>query len=188
MCYNKTKEVRKIKNNFILLVGGSGSGKTEISKELYKRYGLSSIESYTTREPRFKNETGHIFIDDYEADEILDNEEIVGYTEFNGNRYFATAYQVEENEIYIIDKWGVEYFDEHYTGKKNIIVVYLDVDDQTRFERMMASRGTYEAAQRIKYDQEAFKGMKYLADYIVENYDLNNAVEEIYNIWKGNIF
>lgn len=172
-------------NNFILLVGGSGSGKTKICDELYKRYGLSSVESYTTREPRFPNEKGHIFIDDYEADNLLNNEEIIGYTDFNNHRYFATSKQVEENDIYVIDKWGVEYFDEHYTGNKNIIVIYVNVDDSTRLGRMASTRGMAEAMQRIKYDEEAFKNVEHMADYVVENYDLDIAVQEIYKIWKG---
>lgn len=171
--------------NFILLVGGSGSGKTKICEELYKKYGLSSVESFTTREPRYPDEKGHIFIDDYEADCLLNEEEIIGYTDFNEHRYFATSKQVEENDIYVIDKWGVEYFDEHYTGNKNIIVVYVDVDDATRLERMASTRGMYDAIQRIKYDTEAFKNVEYMADYVVENYDLNTAVQTIYKIWKG---
>ncbi|MBQ0142835.1 MAG: AAA family ATPase [Prevotellaceae bacterium] len=166
------------------MVGASGSGKTTICKELYRKYGLNSIESYTTRSPRYENEEGHIFIEDYEADEILQTEEIVGYTEFNNNKYFATALQVQENQIYVIDVDGVEYFDEHYTGLKNVIMVYVDVDEETRYKRMVCSRGEQSAKERIEYDAIVFKNAPYMADYIVENYDIDEAVECVYQIWK----
>lgn len=171
-------------NNFILLMGKSGSGKTTIANELYNRYGLSSIESYTTRPPRYKGEKGHTFISDEEFDEL---EDMVAYTDFNGYRYCATSEQVEDNQIYIIDPAGVEYFDEHYVGNKDVIVVYLDVDDQTCFERMVADRGEKEASERLLNDALAFDNARAMADYIIDNDNLNDTIKELYNIWKGRI-
>ncbi|MBQ0089751.1 MAG: AAA family ATPase [Prevotellaceae bacterium] len=168
-------------NNFILLMGKSGSGKTTIANELYNRYGLSSIESYTTRPPRYKGESGHTFISDEEFDEL---EDMVAYTDFNGYRYCATSEQVEDNHIYIIDPAGVEYFDEHYVGNKRVIVIYLDVDDQTCFERMIQDRGMGEASERIIHDAKAFKDADKIADVCIENYDINATVEKIIHIWR----
>ena len=48
--------------NILLIEGESGSGKTTIADILSKKYGLSSIQSYTTRKPRYLGETGHTFI------------------------------------------------------------------------------------------------------------------------------
>lgn len=168
-------------NNFILLMGKSGSGKTTVANELYNRYGLSSIESYTTRPPRYEGEKGHTFVNDYEFDEL---EDMVAYTEFNGYRYCATSEQVEENHIYVIDPAGVEYFDEHYIGDKKVIVVYLDVDDDVCFERMVADRGVEAAKERIENDKVAFKCAASMADVCIENTDLDATVEQIRNIWR----
>lgn len=169
-------------NNFILLVGKSGSGKTTVANELYRRYGLSQVDSYTTRQPRVKNEVGHIFIDDEQFDIIMDD--FVAYTEFDGNRYGATSCQVEDNQIYVIDIDGVNYFTESYCGNKKSIVVYLDVPENICFDRICKRNSVHEANKRLENDRIAFKDAKQMSDYIVENISLDNCVKEIYNIWK----
>ena len=185
LCYNRVipnrKEVSNLEN-IILLVGRSGSGKSAICKELYERYGLSSVESYTTRPPRYHNEKGHVFISDEEFDEL---EDIIAYTEFNGYRYCATEEQIMENDIYIIDPAGIDFFDENYHGDKKPIVVYLDVDEDTCFDRMAKSRGIKEATERIINDAEAFKNADKMADVCIENYDIDTTVEQIRKIWRN---
>ena len=92
-------------NRILLLIGASGSGKSTVARYLCEQYGLRQIDSYTTRPPRYRGESGHIFITDEEFDQLQD---FVGYTLYNGHRYGATAQQVEENDIYVIDPAGVE--------------------------------------------------------------------------------
>ena len=41
-------------NCIFLIVGCSGSGKTTITEQLEQKYGLKSIQSYTTRKPRYE--------------------------------------------------------------------------------------------------------------------------------------
>ena len=66
-------------NNIFLIVGCSGSGKTTITEQLEMKYGLKSIQSYTTRPPRYDGEIGHTFISTEEFDKLVD---ICAYTEF----------------------------------------------------------------------------------------------------------
>ena len=80
--------------NIYLLVGESGNGKTSVSEHLERQYGLTSIQSYTTRPKRSENENGHIFITDSEFDNLKD---LVAYTEFNNYRYGTTTDQVEQH-------------------------------------------------------------------------------------------
>lgn len=40
----------------LCVLGASGSGKSTLCAELEKRFGLKSIPSYTTRQPRFEGE------------------------------------------------------------------------------------------------------------------------------------
>lgn len=168
-------------DNFILLIGESGSGKTSVANELYNKYGLSQVISYTTREKRTSNEDCHIFISDDEFDEL---EDLVAYTEYNGNRYGATAQQVEENYVYVIDPDGVDFFMEAYHGNKIPIVVYISVPEETRCCRLISRDGMYSAMERIKYDRKAFANAEIMADVIVENENLSDCVDEIYRIWK----
>ena len=97
--------------NIYLIVGCSGSGKTTITEQLEQKYGLKSIQSYTTRKPRYDGESGHTFVSDEEFDKLTD---MVAYTEFAGNRYCAIAEQVENNDLYIIDPKGVDFFMKSY--------------------------------------------------------------------------
>lgn len=86
-----------------LIVGRSGSGKDTLAKELEK-HGLTQLTSYTTREPRTKNDNSHIFITKEEASTITDR---AAETVINGHEYFTTFDQVEDSDIYIIDPIGV---------------------------------------------------------------------------------
>ena len=121
-------------NCIFLIVGCSGSGKTTITEQLEQKYGLKSIQSYTTRKPRYEGETGHIFISDEEFDKITD---MVAYTEFAGNRYCATAEQVENNDLYIIDPKGVDFFMKAYKGSKTPKIIFISSNLTTRYERMV---------------------------------------------------
>ncbi len=172
-------------NTIYLILGRSGCGKTTITELLEQKYGLKSIQSYTTRPKRSENETGHIFISDEEFNKLTD---MVAYTEFGNppKRYCATAEQVENHDLYIIDPKGIEYFKEHYKGNKSIKVIYINVSVSVARERMR-ERGTStkQAFNRISNDIVAFydyvHGIK-TADYTFNNNDitLEEATEKIY--------
>jgi guanylate kinase len=160
-------------------VGESGSGKTTIVEELQKQYNLKTIQSYTTREKRSQNETGHIFVTDEEFDKLKD---ICGFTNFNGSRYCATSEQVDSADLYVIDVWGVDYFKEHYKGNKIPRVVYISTTPQMRESRML-KRGDkkQQVLQRLEHDKIAFQGVEKLADLIVVNDNLDKSIK---TIWK----
>ena len=126
-------------NCIFLIVGCSGSGKTTITEQLEQKYGLKSIQSYTTRQPRYDGETGHIFISDEEFDKLTD---MVAYTEFAGNRYCATAEQVENNDLYIIDPKGIDFFMQSYKGSKTPKIIFISSNLTTRYERMVGRAET----------------------------------------------
>ena len=126
-------------NCIFLIVGCSGSGKTTITEQLEQKYGLKSIQSYTTRKPRYDGETGHIFISDEEFDKLTD---MVAYTEFDSKRYCATAEQVENNDLYIIDPKGVDFFMKAYKGSKTPKIIFISSNLTTRYERMVGRAET----------------------------------------------
>ena len=175
-----------------LIVGCSGSGKTTITEQLEQQYGLKSIQSYTTRQPRYDGETGHTFVSDEEFDKLTD---MVAYTEFDSKRYCATAEQVENNDLYVIDPKGIDFFMKSYKGNKIPKVIFISSDLTTRYERMVrraeVKGSTYiEAVDialgRIKNDVNEFYDYihnRASIDYIVnnnQNDNLNNVVNKIY--------
>lgn len=148
--------------HIFLIVGCSGSGKTAITEKLEELYHLKSIQSYTTRPPRYDGETGHTFISNEEFNELTD---MVAYTEFAGNRYCATSEQVENNDLYVIDPNGIDYFVKSYKGKKIPKIIFIDSDLNVRYDRMIkraAEKGdTFltavdKALSRIKTDVVEF--------------------------------
>ena len=166
-------------NCIFLIVGCSGSGKTTITEQLEQKYGLKSIQSYTTRKPRYDGETGHIFISDEEFDKLTD---MVAYTEFAGNRYCATAEQVENNDLYIIDPKGIDFFMKSYKGSKTPKVIFISSNLTTRYERMIGRAET-----KGKSHQEAIESsLARIANDAGEFYDYIQGQAWIDYVCKNN--
>lgn len=178
--------------NIYLIVGASGSGKTAITEKLEELYHLKSIQSYTTRPPRYDGETGHIFVSNEEFDELTD---MVAYTEFAGNRYCATAEQVESNDLYVIDPNGINFFMRSYKGKKIPKIIYIDSDLNVRYERMVKRaeekgdtflNAVDKALSRIKTDVVEFYDYthnKAHVDFTVSNNQNNNLIQVVDRIY-----
>ena len=157
-----------------LIVGKSGSGKTTLVEAL-KKYGYTSIESYTTRPKRYKNETGHTFITEEEFDQLTD---ICAYVKYNGYRYCATSEQVNNSTLYVIDPDGIEYFKKHYTGSKKICVIYIDCPWHTRLYRMLKRGDSLkQAIKRILLDSKVFADCDSKVDFMIRNKNKTKAVD-----------
>ena len=183
--------------NIYLIIAPSGAGKTAITNILEENYGLKSIQSYTTRPPRYEGETGHTFITNEEFDKLTD---ILAYTEFCGNRYCATAEQVNENDLYVIDPKGVEYLKSHYSGTKTVKVIFINSEVSARYERMVAraksggashEEAVDSALKRISNDAHEFYDYIHhnvTVDYAVsngENANINTVAKIIYEYIQG---
>ena len=165
---------------FALIVAPSGAGKTSVCG-LLESGGLTSVPSYTTRKPRFPGERGHIFVDDFETWKAQNPDEtLVGYTMFDGNHYWATASQVEENDLYVIDPAGVTFFQRFYHGDKAVLVFYIDVPLLQRFKRILKRGDSFwSALKRIVGDIYRFRDMKKKADVVVRNDTMWKCRDEI---------
>lgn len=102
------------------------------------------------------------------------------YTFFNGNYYCATNKQVNESDLYIIDKKGIEYFKEHHIGKP-YKVIYIDVPENICQLRMIKRGDGIEAAhKRVENDRIEFQGIEAMADFVVKNDYFNSCVCDIW--------
>lgn len=117
-----------------LFVGKSASGKTTIANLLEEKYCFNQVQSYTTRQPRYDGETGHIFLTE---DEFNDLEDIVSYTFYNGNQYGTTASLLDQNDIFVVDVPGVESLLQKYNTNRPICIIYFDTTVATRIRRMV---------------------------------------------------
>jgi len=171
-------------DKIICLVGESGSGKTTLCKELEKQ-GYNIIKSYTTRKQRSKDEYGHIFINtvptkaisDGEGDfnRIIDKKDMIAYTFYNNQHYWATKkqYQGKGVSIYVIDPDGVKYLREKVTDTK-ILTIYIKCDKEIRLLRMLKEREPKSVKDRLIHDKEAFRIIQ--CDYCVDG---NKKVDEV---------
>lgn len=178
--------------HIFLIVGCSGSGKTAITEKLEELYHLKSIQSYTTRPPRYDGETGHTFVSNEEFDEFTD---MVAYTEFAGYRYCATTEQVENNDLYVIDPNGIDYFMKSYKGKKTPKIIYIDSNLNVRYDRMVKRAeekgdtfltAVDKALSRIKTDVIEFYDYTHNnahVDFTVSNNQNNNLIQVVDRIY-----
>ncbi len=117
-----------------LFVGKSASGKTTIAN-LLESCGYTQVYSYTTRQQRFENEPGHVFITEHEYDQL---ENIVASTIYNGNRYCTTLEQIQDADIYVVDPPGVQTLLNNYDKvNRDIHIVYFAARTHTRIKRMI---------------------------------------------------
>ena len=143
------------KRPLILLAGKSGSGKNYWADRLQ----LNPVVSYTTRPMRTGETDGveHHFVSE-EFYKAFDKRNIIAYTFFNGNHYWATIDEAETKDVYIIDFAGIEYMLKHpLINRDKIIVVYIDLS-KGRCVSNMLKRGDdlNKAMERAEHDDEAF--------------------------------
>ena len=166
-------------NNIYLIVGASGAGKTLLTETLEQEYGYKSIQSYTTRKPRYDGEKGHTFVTNEEFDKLTD---MVAYTEFCGHRYCATSQQVDENDLYVIDPKGIEFFKNNYNGNKGIKIIYIESSTSTRYERM-CKRHQKNGDSRLKASEKALERIE---NDVVEFYGFIHHIVKVDLTVKNN--
>lgn len=163
--------------NIYLVCGKSGSGKTTIVEKLEQNYGYAVLKSHTTRKPRYPNDTDHIYSDISDYMVAKENDDIIASTVFDHNYYWATIEQLNNCDLYVIDKAGIESLYKKYNGNRQLIVIYIDVDNDECITRMK-KRGDKDTVvwERVKHDEEAFKDIEKLSDFIIDGNKDKNVV------------
>ena len=146
------------------LVGPSGCGKTTIA-EMLEAEGYHSVQSYTTREPRYEGEEGHIFVSKDEFDKL----DLITKTTFSGASYGVTRNLIEENDLFVVDPAGLRYLKEHYDGPKKIVAIAFSCPASVCKERILKRGDTKkEACTRLRHDKKAFKNFLKDCDYEID--------------------
>lgn len=123
------------KKRIICIIGPSGSGKTTLTKVASEHLNIPTICSYTTRPMRDGEVDGvdHLFITQDEMCTLIDQEDILAYTNFGGYDYCAVGKQISDCAFYVIDEAGVNYL----LSKPgyDVFTVFIQADDETLKER-----------------------------------------------------
>lgn len=177
--------MKKLKNTYLIL-GRSGSGKDSLVDALCEKYGCVKLKSYTTRPPRQWEKDTHIFVNEDEFDNVMnDHNDVCAYTYFNGHHYCATADQVKNSDFYIIDPAGLDGLKEYlnqYNEKLNIIAIGIEVPAEQAIKNMI-DRGDQQSSilQRVQNDFETFARLKDKVDKVFYNEDFDVCVEEVWS-------
>lgn len=173
----------------IALIGESGCGKSTVAAVLERRDGIEAVQSCTDRPRRSPDESGHIFLSADEYDRIPDDQK-VAETTFDGHRYCATAAQIDECGVYIIDPGGYRELLKRYRGAKEIIPIYISTTSNVRYWRMRR-RGDSDAAarERLHHDIDAFLDAPNIEGvHVVDGNgtigDTVREIEKIANVWR----
>ena len=94
----------------------------------------------------------------------------------------ATAEQVENNDLYIIDPKGVDFFMKSYKGSKTPKVIFISSDMTTRYERMK-SRAEENGSE---YMDAVKSSLERITNDVVEFYDYIHGQTQIDYTCKNN--
>ena len=94
----------------------------------------------------------------------------------------ATAEQVENNDLYIIDPKGVDFFMESYKGSKTPKVIFISSDMTTRYERMK-SRAEENGSE---YMDAVKSSLERITNDVVDFYDYIHDQTQIDYTFKNN--
>jgi guanylate kinase len=142
----------------IILVGKAASGKDNLRKRFESR-GFKYAVSYTTRPPRegeIHNED-YIFITDELAQKMIYEGNFYEYVEFNGWIYGTTKSQFWGDDLFIMTPKGISHITPE--DRKKCFIIYLDIDIQVRYDRLLKRDMPGDSAQRrIEADELDFTG------------------------------
>ena len=140
----------------IILCGHAGSGKDFARKKLESR-GYSYAVSYTTRPPRDTEADGvdYIFLSEDEFKKMIDNNEFYEFVNFNGWYYGTTVDQFYTDDVFIMTPHGISKIKE--VDRKISFIMYFDIDQDIRKERLMLRNDADKVDRRIAADEEDFK-------------------------------
>jgi len=148
----------------LIFVGKAASGKDH-ARKVVEAAGAKYAVSYTTRPPREGevDAKDYFFLDPAEFEHMINKDEMYEYVEFNGWYYGTTDKQMTECNSFIMTPLGLS----HLTpdDRKESLVVYFNIDEKIRRERMEIRQGNADSVERrIVADEEDFS--------LYANYDL----------------
>lgn len=184
-----------MKNEIVILVGPSATGKDTIAKLLEKNYEYNFVISTTTR-PIRKGESEknpYYFITKDEFLNKVKNDEMIEYREYhtmvNGVSdiwYYGVEKKEIENKKYVavLDIIGLKAFKQVFGDR--VISFFLNTDDDIRKQRCI-DRGDFDQSEwerRLADDKRVFapEVIKEYVDYIISDIDKTIIVNKIKNI------
>lgn len=141
----------------IVIVGRAASGKDFLKKRFVDK-GFTTSISYTTRPPRSTEKDGvdyhFVSVETFQALEKAN--QFLETDCFNGWYYGTNILDFKNGHIFIMTPRGVNKIPEKY--RKTSMVIYLDIDESVRKERLMLRSDADSVDRRLEADRKDFEG------------------------------
>lgn len=172
----------------LILMGPSASGKTEVAKILFKKYGLKKVITTTTRSMRVHeiNDVDYHFVSKDTFLKMIEENQFLEYTCYNNNFYGTTKDEVGDDKCVILEPHGARKLK---SINSNFFVIYFYCTPEIRKKRMLVRGDSIENINaRIKIDDEAFSDDKVsFADIKLESETISveELSDEVYQIYQN---
>ena len=140
----------------VIIVGKGASGKDFLKKKLSVKGRLSV--SHTTRPPRPNEREGvdYYYVSPEKFKDMVEHGEFLEWNEFGDNKwcYGTSLAEYERSSIFIMTPSGVDSLSKR--DRDSAIVIYLDIDEETRLKRLIERRDVDDPRRRMRTDDEDF--------------------------------
>lgn len=140
----------------LVLVGKAAAGKDHLRKRLIER-GFKFGVYCTTRPPRVGEQNGkdYYFLSEQDFLDLVNLGDMVEYQQFNGWFYGLTRDEFQDSDVIILNREAVDMLPEDI--RKECMVMFLDIDINTRLERMQERKDTADSLERrIMADEQQY--------------------------------
>lgn len=155
----------------IVLVGPSGSGKSELAKSLFRYKNMSKVITATTRKARIGevNLEDYYFLSEKKFDECVKENKFIETTSYNGYRYGTPIKELRLDKVLIIGPEGLKKLIEKAPSDltSSICVFYIKSKKDFREKRLLNRGFTLEEANRNIIED----------NYIFKNIDVNFVID-----------
>jgi guanylate kinase len=153
-------------SKFIIISKGGG-GKTHLCNKMIKKGLIFGIQ-FTSRPKRDYEIDGehYNFVSKEDFEYLIKNGYFIEYNKFN-NWYYGTSYDTFYNcDLFIMSPLSLKEID-----RKDVIVIYLDIDENIRRTRLSKRNDSDSVERRLKSDEQDFKDIEGLYDIRITNSD-----------------
>lgn len=154
----------------LIIVGKGGSGKDYLRKKLEDR-GFKYCVSHTTRPPRKGEEDGkdyHFISVDSATKNYIETGMFYEHVVFNEWIYGTSIEEFYSSNLFIMTPSGLSAVDPK--DRKESFVVYLDINEETRKERLLKRNDVDNLTRRLNADYLDFKDFKNFDERVEDPY------------------
>lgn len=169
----------------VILLGGSGDGKTTIQNELVKR-GYKRGILHTTRNKRANEINGrdYIFVNNGQFENLEQSNEFVATTKVGSEQYGIHKDICKDDVIFVTNIEMIEQLKNNLD--MNIVTIYIYTTDRQREERLQKRGSSKEEIEEKIHRNNMYQDTEEnYADYVIENDELDVAVDEVESIIKN---